>query len=315
MGSFCDHITGGSAAISDCGLVMPSDWSYEQAFSRNLGLISPAEQECLRRSRVAIPGMGGVGGIHLLTLARLGVGRFKIADADSFEAVNFNRQQGADITSLGRLKVEVMKQRAQNINPELEIDATRDQIGEHNVEKFLRGVDVVIDSIDFFSFDARRLLFRRARELGIWVITAAPLGFSTAWLVFDPAGMSFDRYFDMHDGMSTLDKLVAFAVGLAPRATHFPYIDLSYVDGRTGRGPSLGLACNLASAVAAAETAKILLRRGSVRPAPCFAQFDAYRCMFRRGRLRWGNRHPWQRLKRAILRKRLKNLGYQESCS
>ena len=114
---------------------------------------------------------------------------------------------------------------------------------------------------DFFAFDARRLLFRKAREHGIWAVTAGPIGFSTAWLVFDPKGMSFDEYFDMHDGMEPVDQFVAFLVGLTPRATHFGYIDLSYVDAPSGRGPSVGLACNLASGVTAAEVTKVLLDR------------------------------------------------------
>jgi molybdopterin/thiamine biosynthesis adenylyltransferase len=196
------------------------------------------------------------------------------------------------------------------VNPELTIDALYEPISESNVDEFLRDVDVLVDGVDFFSFEARQLLFSKAREKGNWAITAGPIGFSTAWLAFDPAGMSFDAYFDMHDGMAPLDQFAAFAVGLAPRATHFKYIDLSYVDGRTARGPSVGLACNLASGVTAAEAAKILLNRQPLRPAPYFAQFDAYRCLLRRGRLRWGNRHPLQRLKRAILRRRMQKLGY-----
>jgi hypothetical protein len=55
---------------------------------------------------------------------------------------------------------------------------------------------------------------------------------------------------------------------------------------------------------------KILLNRRPLRPVPCFAQFDAYRGLLRQGRLRWGNRHPWQRLKRAVLRRRMQKMGY-----
>ena len=116
--------------------------------------------------------------------------------------------------------------------------------------------------------------------------------------------MSFDRYFDLHDGMDRLDQLVAFAVGLTPRATHLRYLDLSRVDLGTGAAPSVALACQLAAGVAAAETLKILLGRRPLRPAPCYAQFDAYR-----GLLRWGNRGPLQRLKRLVLRRRVNRMG------
>ena len=287
-----------------------SAWSYHEAFSRNLGLINPEEQQKLCASRVAIPGMGGVGGVHLMTLARLGIGAFRIADPDTFEVGNFNRQYGADVETIDLGKAKVMAEKAQAVNPNLDLDVFSEPINEDNVSEFLEDVDVLVDGIDFFSFDARRLLFREARKRGIWALTAGPIGFSTAWLLFDPKGMSFDEYFDFHDGMAPAEEFAAFLIGLTPRGTHFPYLDLSYVDARTGRGPSAGLACNLAGGVVAAEIAKIILGRQPLRPAPHHAQFDAYRCILRQGRLPWGNRGPIQRLKRFVLRRRMVQLGY-----
>jgi molybdopterin/thiamine biosynthesis adenylyltransferase len=283
-------------------------WSYEEAFSRHDGLVNRAEQDRLRRSRVAIVGMGGVGGIHLATLARLGIGAFHIADPDCFEVANFNRQYGATTQTVGRSKAEVMADQARAINPELDIRCLPEAITPQNVAGFLDGVDVVVDGIDFFAIEARRLVFREARRRGIWAVTAGPIGFSAAWMAFAPTGMSFDRYFDLHDGMDRLDQLVAFAVGLTPRATHLEYLDLSRVNLRSGTGPSVGLACHLCSGVAAAEVVKILLQRSPILAAPWYFQFDAYRQLLRKGRLLWGNRHPLQRLKRWYLRRRLRPL-------
>lgn len=99
---------------------MPA-FNYTTAFSRNIGWLTEKEQEQLRGSRIAIAGMGGVGGIHLLTLVRLGVGKFHIADFDTFDQVNFNRQAGATMSTLGRSKVDVMAERALDINPDLDI--------------------------------------------------------------------------------------------------------------------------------------------------------------------------------------------------
>ncbi|HZU39067.1 MAG TPA: ThiF family adenylyltransferase, partial [Gemmataceae bacterium] len=175
--------------------------------------------------------------------------------------------------------------------------------------------DVLVDGIDFFALDARRLLFREARRRGIWALTAGPIGFSAAWLVFAPTGMAFDEYFDLNDGMERLDQLIAFAVGLTPRATHLKYLDLTQVDLSAGRGPSAGLACQLCSGVAAAEVVKILLGRSPILAAPWYSQFDAYRQLFCRRRLRWGNRHPLQRLKRWYLHRRLQRLGVCASAS
>ena len=282
-----------------------TSWSYDTAFCRNRGLINTAEQEKLRNSRVAIAGMGGVGGIHLVTLARLGIGTFHISDPDCFELANFNRQYGATTNSLGRSKAEEMAKTASAINPQADLRVFTEAITQENIDKFLDGIDVLVDGIDFFAIEARRLVFREARLRGIWTVTAGPIGFSTAWLVFDPRGMSFDEYFDVHDGMDRWEQIIAFAAGVAPRSTHLPYLDFSAVDPQSGRGPSAGLACQLCAGVAAAETLKILIGRGPIRSAPYFSQFDAYRGVLRTGRLRWGNRHPMQRLKRWYLRRRL----------
>jgi len=289
---------------------LSSDWVYEDAFSRNLGLISPEEQQRLRTSRVAIAGMGGVGGVQLITLARLGVGRFSIADPDTFEVVNFNRQFGAEVSSVGQGKAAVMAEKAREINPEVDIRLFEEPVTPRNVDDFLDGADAFVDGIDFFSFDVRRMLFAEAKKRGIWAVTAGPIGFSTAWLLFDPNGMSFDDYFDLHDGMEPVDVFAAFLMGLAPRGTHFPYIDLSYVDRQSGRGPSAGIAAALCSGVTGAEIIKVLLKRGPLYPVPHYTQFDAYRRILRAGKLRWGNRGPIQRLKRAILRRRMTALGY-----
>jgi molybdopterin/thiamine biosynthesis adenylyltransferase len=285
-------------------------WSYAEAFQRHAGLISNEEQTRLRGSRVAIVGMGGVGGIHLVTLARLGIGAFHIADPDRFDLVNFNRQYGATVRTLGQNKAEVMAGEARAINPEVQLRVFAEAIRPDNVAAFLDGVDVLVDGIDFFALPTRRLLFQAARRRGIWAVTAGPLGFSTAWLVFSPTGMSFDTYFDLHDGMDPLDSTAAFAVGLAPRGTHFRYLDLSCVDIRSGRGPSAGLACQLCSGVVGVEVLKILLGRKPIRVAPHYSQFDAYRQILRSGRLWMGNRHPLQRVKRWYLRRRLRSLGF-----
>lgn len=285
-------------------------FSYDQAFARHLGLINADEQARLRGARVAILGMGGVGGIHLVTLTRLGIGSFHVADPDGFELANFNRQYGASMRTLGRNKAEVMAEAARAINPELHVRVFAEAVTPANVGDVLDGVDVLVDGIDFFALDTRRLVFREAQRRGIWAVTAGPLGFSTAYLVFSPTGLSFDDYFDFGHAADRLDELIAFLVGLAPAATHRTYMDLSRADPKTGRGPSAGLACHLCSGVAAAEVLKILLDREPVRPVPCYFQFDAYRQVFVRGRLPWANRHPWRRFKRRLVRKKLEQLGW-----
>ena len=100
---------------------MSNPFQYEQAFSRNIGWVTPAEQQQLRGKRIAIAGGGGVGGVHLLTLARLGVTQFHIADFDTFDIPNFNRQVGAMMSTVGQPKADVLARMARDINPALEV--------------------------------------------------------------------------------------------------------------------------------------------------------------------------------------------------
>lgn len=285
----------------------------DEALSRNIGLLTGKEQERLANARIAIPGMGGVGGVHLMTLVRTGVTKFHLADFDTFAPVNVNRQFGARVPDFGRPKLEVMAEEALSVNPYLEIREFPEGINDANMDDFLDGIDVVLDGLDFFNFDIRRLLFNRAREKGIYVITAGPLGFSAAMLIFSPhAGMGFDEYFNIRDNMPEEDKYLSFAMGLAPKATQIKYMDLSSVNLKSKAGPSLNIACQLCSAMAATEAVRIILKRGKIRPVPFYFQFDPYSQKYHRGRLRMGNRNPVQRVKmiaaRIMLRKSRKSI-------
>lgn len=279
---------------------------HSQAFSRNIGLFSIEEQERLAKAKIAIPGMGGVGGIHFMTMVRTGIGKFNISDFDIYEPVNINRQFGARVPDFGRSKMEVMKKQALSVNPFIEINEFPTGISQGNIDEFLDGVDVVIDSLDFFAFDARRLLFNRAREKGVYVITAGPLGFSAAMLIFAPdKGMGFDEYFNIIKGMKPEDKYLAFALGLAPKATQFKYMDTSKLSFKSKKGPSLNIACQLCSGMAGTETVRILLKRGGIKPVPYYFQFDAYSQKYCRGKLFMGNRNPIQIAKSKLVKSML----------
>ena len=279
-----------------------SNFRYE-AFSRNIGILSPSEMHRLARATVAIPGMGGVGGLHLMTLTRVGVGGFHLSDFDIFETVNFNRQYGASMESLGRPKLDAMSEQALAVNPFLNIKRFPGGIDENNIDRFLENADVVLDGLDFFNFDIRRLLFTRAREKGLHVVTAGPLGFGSALLVFAPEkGMGFDEYFDIIDGMSEDEKHLSFAMGLAPRPTHIRYMDLARVSLRKGAGPSSAAACHICAGMAAVEAVRIILKRGGLKPVPYYYQFDPYLRKYRKGRLVKGNRNLLQRAKRRLVK-------------
>ncbi|MCB1877940.1 MAG: ThiF family adenylyltransferase [Chromatiales bacterium] len=280
-----------------------SAFDFDRAFSRNLGLMQPDEQQKIRSARVAIPGLGGVGGAHLLTLARMGVANFTIADFDVFELHNFNRQAGATLSALHRPKAEVMDQLVRDINPDADIRIFGEGINANNIDAFLEGVDVVIDGLDFFAVEARQILHAACWDKGIPAVMAGPIGASTAYIVFQPGHMSWHDYFAMDLATNITEKFILFAIGNAPAGTHVSYMDAKYVRLDEKRGPSLSLAVQLCSGAAAGEAMKLILGRGKIYPAPWFHQYDVYKCLYVRRKLRWGNRGPMQRLKFKMLRK------------
>jgi molybdopterin/thiamine biosynthesis adenylyltransferase len=271
-------------------------FDYSQAFARNLGWVTDSEQAALRAKRIAIAGLGGVGGAHLLTLARLGIGRFAIADMDVFDLVNFNRQAGAAMSTVGRGKVEVLAEMARDINPELELRLFPRGVSRDNLDAFLDGADCYVDGLDYFAFAAREMVFAACAERRIPAVTAAPIGLGAALINFLPGRMSFEQYFRFA-GASDGEKAVRFLAGLAPALLHRRYlVDPSRVDLPNQRGPSTIVACQLCAGVAAAQVLKILLKRGPLAAAPWSMQFDAYGDRMKTSWRPWGNANPLQRL-------------------
>ncbi len=287
---------------------MTTSVDYNAAFARNIGWVTQQEQSVLRSCRIAIAGCGGVGGSHLLTLTRLGIGAFHIADFDIFEVANFNRQAGATVSHLGQPKVDVLAGMARDINPGVEIRTFPEGVTDDNLDEFLEGVDVYVDGLDFFAVHARRSVFAACHRKGIPAVTAAPLGMGAALLSFVPGGMSFEEYFQL-DGQPESEQLIRFLVGLSPAMLQRKYlVDPTAVDLGRHAGPSTPMACDLCAGFASAEVLKLVLNRGKVVSAPSGLHYDAYRNRLKRTWRPFGNRNPVQKLAlmiaRSILSKR-----------
>lgn len=283
-----------------------SVFDYHQAFSRNLGWVTGPEQDRLRASRVAIAGMGGVGGFHLLTLARLGIGAFNLADFDTFDLVNFNRQAGASLSSIGRPKLDVMAAMASDINPELNLRLFPQGLDEGMLDDFLKDVDLFVDGLDFFALDVRQAVFAACAERGIPAVTVAPLGMGAALLNFLPGRMTFEDYFGFARN-DPLEKALRFFVGLAPSRLQMGYlVDPSRIDLVRHRGPSTAMGCMLCAGVAGTEALKILLGRERVYAAPWGVHYDAFKNRLARTWRPGGNdRNPLQKLALSVARRRL----------
>jgi len=281
-------------------------FNYEEAFSRNIGWVTKEEQQILRNTKVAVGGLGGVGGDHTIVLTRLGISNFHISDLDEYDVPNFNRQAGANMSTLGKAKAAVMEETILGINPEATVKNFDKGIDEDNLEDFLEGVDIYVDSLDIFCLDIRRKVFRRCYEKGIPTITAAPMGMGTAFLVFMPGKMSFDEYFAIVDPAQNAsenekelifnDNIIRFVIGVSPSVQQRHYlVDRSSVNFLKQKVPSTCMGISLAAGALCTNVLKIILKRGEVVHAPHGLHFDAYRNKLIKTWRPWGNKNPIQK--------------------
>ncbi|WP_309411769.1 ThiF family adenylyltransferase [Bacillus cereus] len=148
---------------------------YEESFTRNIGVISIEEQEKLKNARVTVVGAGGVGGITLIQLARMGIGNLHVIDQDVFEASNINRQMLSSISRLGKPKALMALETLKDINPLLQVKITQEFVTEDNAKYLLANTDIIIDATD--NLVARVIIHRMAQTLeipSIWIAVTPP---------------------------------------------------------------------------------------------------------------------------------------------
>ena len=144
-------------------------------FSRTELLIGPDALEKLRNSRVAVFGIGGVGGYVCEALARSGVGHFDLVDSDTVSLTNINRQIIATRRTVGQYKVDAMRFRILDINPEAVVNTYRSFFLPENAKDFpFEKYDYVVDCVD--TVTAKIALIMKAKEVGVKVISAMGAG-------------------------------------------------------------------------------------------------------------------------------------------
>lgn len=122
-------------------------------FSRNELAIGKEGLETLKNSTVAVLGVGGVGSFAAEALARSGVGRILLVDKDDVDITNVNRQLHALLSTVGQPKVDLMKARIADINPECEVIALKMFYTEETYEQFFEyNLDYVIDASDTIHY-------------------------------------------------------------------------------------------------------------------------------------------------------------------
>lgn len=162
-----------------------TQFSYAEMTTRNRGFVTEAEQGKLRAASVFIPGVGGMGGAAFMALVRAGVGQFVIADIDTFEVSNLNRQLFCRSDTIGMPKAEAARKLALEINPQLEIEVLgREWTGR--LDDILPRVTLAINGTDDAAAGAQ--LYRRAKATGRTLIDAyaSPLPSVTVVRPTDP---------------------------------------------------------------------------------------------------------------------------------
>lgn len=163
-----------------------AEYDLDEAFCRSRQLLGEQTLTRLANTRVAIFGLGGVGGYALEALARCGIGQFLLVDGDRFALSNLNRQLLALLPDIGRAKVAVAAERLRLINPECWVEQRQEFFGPENAASFPLGdYDYVVDAID--SVGAKAELICRAQAAGARIISCLgtgnkldPMGFRVA---------------------------------------------------------------------------------------------------------------------------------------
>lgn len=166
-------------------------------YERNLGTVGWEGQAKLLRSTVAVIGAGGLGGYVIEALARMGVGRLIVVDADAFEDHNLNRQLLCTESTLHRPKVEVARDRVRAVNSAVEVVTHQVRATDENMDSLIAGADVVVDALD--TLPSRFALQRAARRLRVPMVHGAIAGYLAQIMTVFPDDDGLERIYGAGD--------------------------------------------------------------------------------------------------------------------
>ncbi|MDD4976980.1 MAG: ThiF family adenylyltransferase [Bacteriovorax sp.] len=236
-------------------------------YSRNIGLITEAEQKKICNGSILIAGVGGMGGVAAEVLVRMGLGKIKICDHDTFEESNFNRQLHSNTQTIGRAKVEVLKEELLKINPNLKIESYTEGVTKENIHQLLDDVQIVINGMDKMYYSL--ILERTAREKGLTIVDAWLTPYASVF-VMTPNSPHWEEFMDLPTNGVPLDQITeelcrkAVEKEIEYTFSHFtPYqiIDRSLVNGIANDKrvrPSLAPVVWLSGILMANEAVKVL---------------------------------------------------------
>ncbi|AZG86071.1 thiamine biosynthesis protein ThiF [Pseudomonas syringae pv. pisi str. PP1] len=220
--------------------------SRSGCFLGNSTLEQMANQVKLSNAVVGVAGAGGIGGAVALGLARLGVRHIKIADPDSFDISNINRQFGASVETVGRNKALVVAELVHRLAGDVSVDVFPEGIQKHTAEAFVEDCDLVLDQMDFYSIAERYALHRAYRHSARCkgLLASSVVGWGANIYKFDKAGLTLEDFYDIPEEAQMtpelVERLVMLQASYQPRFPSIPDI-FSWMK-ETGNVPILSVA-------------------------------------------------------------------------
>ena len=203
-----------------------------ERYRRQLILFGEEGQKRLRSAKIFVAGAGGLGSASLLYLTAAGIGRIRIADCDTVEESNLNRQILHFHEDIGKQKVISAKEKLERLNPEVDIEILAESITEDNVDAIVGDSELIVDAMD--NFQARYALNKCAIRKKIPLFHGAVYGF---------------------EGQITT---------IIPERTACLRCIFPKAPSGAGETPIVGATCGVVASIQVSEVLKYLLRRGSL---------------------------------------------------
>ncbi|MCK9151940.1 HesA/MoeB/ThiF family protein [Methanobacterium alcaliphilum] len=233
--------------------------AYWEIVSRQMSILTKSQQQKLKDATITVIGCGGIGGSAIEMLARMGIGNLRIVDKDSFDVSNINRQVMSSFCSVGKSKIRVTEKTLRSINPFINIKSFEVELDETNVEKIMKGSDLVIDALD--NLLSRIIVSRYAFKMNIPFIHGAIHGTMGQITVFNNNTPKYEELFKLPSFKKELNEEII--ENLEKLSSEVP--------------PVLGSVPNIVGCIQASEALKIITGKGESILAPKVLNFDLMR--------------------------------------
>lgn len=195
-------------------------FDYKEFVRRNSPLLTPDDQDKIRKTRLLIAGCGQ-GSVTAETAVRIGFEKLVLVDGDTVELTNMNRQ-AYDLEDVGHLKVEALSKRLKRINPDCNLTLVPHFLKADNVSDIVSKVDIVVDFIDVLSFEDIFSLHREVLKQRKCIVAPFGAGWGAAVIIFSPDSVNLGEMIqsrigvraDQVSGANILEVLQRFLIGL-----------------------------------------------------------------------------------------------------